>query len=85
MLAKVVTIRNKTGLHARPATLFAQEAKKSESNVWMTKDDKKINPKSLVNILTLGIKGGDQVTIEVENEDQETLDHLAKFLENLQD
>lgn len=85
MLAKVVTIRNQTGLHARPATLFVHEVRKISSRVWLVKDDKRIDPKSITSILTLGIQRGDQVTIEVEEENREMLDHLAKFLESLQD
>ena len=55
MISKEVTIKNSVGLHARPATFFIQKANTYKSTIWVERDDIKINAKSLLGVLSLGI------------------------------
>jgi phosphocarrier protein len=80
---KTVTIGSKSGLHARPASLFVQHAKGFQSQVTLTKNEKKVNGKSILSVLTLGAEQGDQIVLETQGDDAETaLSILAKFLED---
>ncbi|GGG05267.1 HPr family phosphocarrier protein [Paenibacillus abyssi] len=64
-----VVVRLKTGLHARPAALFVQEANKFSSEVFVEKDDKKVNAKSIMGIMSLAISSGTEVHISAEGSD----------------
>lgn len=65
-----VTITNNIGLHARPATFFIQKANSYKSLVWIVKDERKINAKSLLGVLSLGIAKGMTVTIVADGADE---------------
>lgn len=65
-----LTVRHKVGLHARPAALFVQTAKKFKSQVLVTKDSRQTDAKSILGILTLGAGQGAVVTIRAEGEDE---------------
>ena len=65
-----VTITNNIGLHARPATFFIQKANSYKSLVWIEKDDRKINAKSLLGVLSLGIAKGMTVTLIADGVDE---------------
>ncbi len=81
-MEKIVTIGSKSGLHARPASLFVQHAKGFQSQITLAKDEKKVNGKSILSVLTLGAEQGDQVVLETQGEDAKSaLDALAKLLE----
>ena len=58
MCVKDVVIQNQVGLHARPATFFIQKANEFKSSIWVEKDERKVNAKSLLGVLSLGIIGG---------------------------
>jgi len=64
-------IMNKVGLHARPAALFVQEAKKFQSEVSAVNGDRRINAKSILEVLTLGAHKGTMITIQAEGPDAE--------------
>ncbi|MBN1264312.1 MAG: HPr family phosphocarrier protein [Anaerolineales bacterium] len=64
-------IMNKVGLHARPAALFVQEAKKFESNIYAVNENRRINAKSILEVLTLGAHKGSMITIQAEGSDAE--------------
>lgn len=81
MVSKTVTIENAEGLHMRPAGVVAKEMGKFTSDVTIVFGDKKINAKSLINIISACIKCGAEVTFECNGEDEEAA--LAK-LEELQ-
>lgn len=66
-----VVVRLKTGLHARPAALFVQEANKFSSEVYVEKDEKKVNAKSIMGIMSLAISSGTEVNICAEGSDAE--------------
>ena len=58
MITKEVKISNAIGLHARPATFFIQKANTYNSTIWVEKDDRRVNAKSLLGVLSLGIAKG---------------------------
>ena len=71
MFSKDVVVQNQVGLHARPATFFIQKANNYKSSIWVSKDDRKVNAKSLLGVLSLGIIKGTNITIIAEGEDAE--------------
>ncbi|MCD6342992.1 MAG: HPr family phosphocarrier protein [Spirochaetaceae bacterium] len=71
MTTRSVTILNRAGIHARPASLIVQTAQQFDSSIWIEKDDVKINAKSIMNILTLGATYQTKMTVSAEGEDEE--------------
>ena len=71
MFLKEVVIQNQVGLHARPATFFIQKANEYKSSIWIEKEERKVNAKSLLGVLSLGITKGTSVTISAEGGDEE--------------
>ena len=71
MISKEVVINNQVGLHARPATFFIQKANEFKSSIWVELGDRRVNAKSLLGVLSLGICKGAAVTIVAEGEDEE--------------
>ena len=83
MISKEVTILNATGLHARPASMFVQEAGKYKSEINIIKGEKKINAKSIMGIMAGGISKGTVITIKADGEDEQAaMDALAGLIEN---
>ena len=70
MVKREMTITNNIGLHARPATFFIQKANTFKSSIWIEKDDRKVNAKSLLGVLSLGIAKGMVVTLVAEGQDE---------------
>lgn len=70
MYVKEVLIQNKAGLHARPATFFIQKANEYKSSIWVEKDERKVNAKSLLGVLSLGIIGGTNIKIFADGPDE---------------
>jgi phosphocarrier protein len=78
-----LTIRNKVGLHARPAALFVQTASQFKSSVLAIKDGREVNAKSILSVLTLGAEQGAVVTVRAEGEDEvEAVEALKELVEN---
>jgi len=78
---KKLTVKNKQGLHARPAAMFVQIANRFESNITVSRDDEKVNGKSIMGILMLGAEHGSQIVLEAEGKDAEAaLAELEKVL-----
>ena len=71
MFAKTVTVQNQVGLHARPATFFIQKANEFKSSIWVEKDERRVNAKSLLGVLSLGIMGGTTINIIAGGPDEE--------------
>ena len=71
MITKEVVIDNQVGLHARPATFFIQKANEFKSSIWVEKDERRVNAKSLLGVLSLGIIKGTTVTIIADGADEE--------------
>lgn len=83
MISKDVMVMNKTGIHARPAFMFVQEASKFKSQITLEKDGKQGNAKSLVNILALSLVKGSNITITAVGDDAaEAVDSLVKLVES---
>ena len=70
MLSKEVVVQNQVGLHARPATFFIQKANEFKSSVWVEKDERKVNAKSLLGVLSLGITKGTSINIIADGSDE---------------
>lgn len=70
MLTENVTIKNSVGLHARPATFFIQKANSYTSSIWVEKDDRSVNAKSLLGVLSLGISKGTEITLIADGQDE---------------
>lgn len=70
MFVKEVEVKNQVGLHARPATFFIQKANEYKSSIWVEKEDRRVNAKSLLGILSLGIIGGTSIKIIADGEDE---------------
>ena len=78
-----VTLMNATGLHARPAKIFARAAAASAADVSVEKDGRRVNAKSVLSVLTLDCHRGDQILISVEGDGAEaTLAELVALVES---
>ena len=72
MFVKDVVVQNQVGLHARPATFFIQKANAFKSSIWVEKEERRVNAKSLLGVLSLGIVGGTTIRIIADGADEET-------------
>ncbi len=71
MFVKDVVVKNQIGLHARPATFFIQKANEFKSSIWVEKEERRVNGKSLLGVLSLGIIGGVGIRIIADGPDEE--------------
>ena len=71
MYSKEVVVQNQVGLHARPATFFIQKANEFKSSIWVENQERKVNAKSLLGVLSLGITRGTDITIIADGADEE--------------
>ena len=72
MKTRDVVITNASGLHARPATFFIQKANSYKCTILVEKDDRKVNAKSLLGVLSLGIAKGMTITLIADGQDEES-------------
>ena len=79
MYTRNVTINNEVGLHARPATFFIQKANEFKSGIWLEKDERRVNAKSLLGVLSLGIVKGTTITLLA---DKEAVTALCELVSN---
>ncbi len=70
MFSKDITVTNQVGLYARPATFFIQKANEFRSTMMVEKEERKVNAKSLLGVLSLGITKGSTITISAEGPDE---------------
>ena len=83
MVSKEVVINNQVGLHARPATFFIQKANEFKSSIWVEKEERRVNAKSLLGVLSLGIVKGTPMTIIADGVDESVaIATLAELVEN---
>lgn len=81
MFSREVVVQNQVGLHARPATFFIQKANEFTSGIWISKDDRKVNAKSLLGVLSLGVTRGTSITIIADGADEQiAVDELAELV-----
>ena len=80
---KDVLVQNQVGLHARPATFFIQKANEFKSSIWVEKEERRVNAKSLLGVLSLGIVGGTNIRIIANGPDEETaVDGLVNLVQS---
>lgn len=81
-MEKIMVIRNRMGLHARPAAMFVQEAAKFKSQVYVVKDGLQVNGKSVMGLMLLAAESGSKLTIKAEGPDEEqAISALEKLFE----
>ena len=81
MISRNIVITNTSGLHARPATFFIQKANTYKASIWIEKEDRKVNAKSLLGVLSLGIAKGMTITLIADGQDEAVaLDGLADLI-----
>ena len=82
MISREVTVTNTIGLHARPATFFIQKANSFKSSIWVEREDRKVNAKSLLGVLSLGIAQNMSITLIADGSDEnEALEALAALVD----
>ncbi|MEE0930893.1 MAG: HPr family phosphocarrier protein [Acutalibacteraceae bacterium] len=83
MYVKEVEVQNQVGLHARPATFFIQKANEYKASIWVEKDERRVNAKSLLGVLSLGIVGGTTIKIIADGSDEaDAVDGLVQLVES---
>lgn len=81
MISHDVIIVNDVGLHARPATFFIQKANSYKASIWIEKEDRRVNAKSLLGVLSMGIVKGNVITIIADGEDEtDAIDGLEELI-----
>jgi phosphocarrier protein len=84
MIEKKLVIKNKSGLHARPAAIFVETAKKFKSDISVIKNERLANAKNILQILALGVDYGDEIILRIKGEDEnEALKEIVHLLENV--
>ena len=81
MVTKNITIKIPTGLEARPVALLVQVASRYESSIYVECEDKKVNAKSIMGMMSWGIAAGEEVTVIANGEDEEeAIENIEKYL-----
>ena len=81
MYVKEVTVENQVGLHARPATFFIQKANEFKSSIWVEKEERRVNAKSLLGVLSLGIVKGTSINLIADGPDEkEAVEALIELI-----
>lgn len=83
MTVKEAVVNNQVGLYARPATFFIQKANEFKCSIWMEKDERRVNAKSLLGVLSLGVVQGTSINLIADGVDEaEAVDSLVELLAN---
>lgn len=83
MTVKEAVVNNQVGLYARPATFFIQKANEFKSSIWMEKDERRVNAKSLLGVLSLGVVQGTTINLIADGADEEeAVDSLVELLKS---
>ncbi|MDR2258179.1 MAG: HPr family phosphocarrier protein [Treponema sp.] len=83
MTEQTITIKNRAGIHARPAALLVQTTKDFKSSIYFEKNKDRVNAKSIMGIITLGAAYGTEIKIIAEGEDeQEAVEALVRLFES---
>jgi catabolite repression HPr-like protein len=82
MVEKKIVVKLKSGLQARPAAMFVQEANRFSSEIFLEKDAKRVNAKSIMGLMSLAVGTGSEVTLSAVGHDEaEALEALEKFIQ----
>ncbi len=83
MCRKEVVVKNEVGLHSKFATFFIKRANEFQSSIWLERDDRRVNAKSLLGILSIGVVAGDKVVIVANGKDEDkALAALVELIES---
>lgn len=83
MYEKKATITKEVGLHARPATFLIQKANEFRSSIWIEKDERRVNAKSLLGVLSLGVAQGTTISIIADGPDEEAaVDSICELIDS---
>ena len=83
MYMKEATVNNQVGLHARPATFFIQKANEFKCSIWVEKDERRVNAKSLLGVLSLGIGKGTAMNLIADGADEkEAVEALVALIDS---
>lgn len=81
MITKSILIKIPTGLEARPVALLVQVASQYESQIYVEADDKKVNAKSIMGMMSLGLAAGEEVKVSIDGSDEEAaMENIEKYL-----
>jgi|RhiMethySRZTD1v2_1073278.scaffolds.fasta_scaffold312307_4 phosphotransferase system HPr (HPr) family protein len=81
---RVLVIRNRQGMHARPAEMFVRLSSSFDAKIEIVKEDRRVSANSIIDLLTLGATQGTQLTLEAEGPDAEkAVEALADLVENV--
>lgn len=81
MIAKKITIKLPTGLEARPVALLVQVASQYDSKIYVECEDKKVNAKSIMGMMTLGLAAGEEVNVIIDGDDEDkAMENIEKYL-----
>ena len=81
MYIKEAVVNNQVGLHARPATFFIQKANEFKSSIWVEKEERRVNAKSLLGVLSLGIVKGTAINLIADGTDEkEAVEALIELI-----
>ncbi|MDD6307850.1 MAG: HPr family phosphocarrier protein [Clostridia bacterium] len=81
MVSRTVVVQNQVGLHAKTATLFIQKANEYASGIWLEKADRRVNAKSLLGVLSLGITRGTEIVLSADGSDEDAaIESLVAFI-----
>ncbi len=81
MIQKAIQIRLETGLEARPVAMLVQVASQFDSSVYINVDDRKVNAKSIMGMMSLGLASGEKINVTADGQDEEAaIEGIEKFL-----
>lgn len=83
MCSKNIVVQNQVGLHSRSATYFTNKANEFKSSIWVEKEERRANAKSLLGVLSLGVTGGNDIKIIADGPDDEAaVDALCSLVKS---
>lgn len=81
MIRQSITIQLPSGLEARPVALLVQVASQYESSIYVESNEKKVNAKSIMGMMTLGLSAGEEVVVSADGSDErESIENIEKYL-----
>ena len=81
MTQKAIQVKLETGLEARPVAMLVQVASQFDSTVYINVDDRKVNAKSIMGMMSLGLASGEEINVTADGEDEKAaIDEIEKFL-----
>lgn len=81
MTKRNILVKLESGLEARPVALLVQEASKYESSIYIEYEGKRVNAKSIMGVMSLGLDAGEELVVEADGADEQTaVDNIEKFL-----